>query len=83
MSRQRAAFPCSATGLVSEAELAFNSPAVRLSPETSSPHFERRFFRHVSDDVDWIVEGTHSLAGHYRAKADFIAGTFAMSSIFS
>jgi hypothetical protein len=35
------------------------------------------FFRHVSDDVDWIVMGTHPLAGHYRSKADFIAGTFA------
>jgi hypothetical protein len=35
------------------------------------------FFRHVSDDVDWIVMGTHPLAGHYRSKASFIAGTFA------
>lgn len=34
------------------------------------------FFTHVADDVDWIVEGTHPLAGHYRSKADFIAGTF-------
>lgn len=34
------------------------------------------FFAHVADDVDWIVEGTHPLAGHYRSKADFIAGTF-------
>jgi ketosteroid isomerase-like protein len=34
------------------------------------------FFAHVSDDVDWTVEGTHPLAGHYRSKADFIAGTF-------
>ena len=35
------------------------------------------FFAHVADDVDWIVEGTHPLAGHYHSKADFIAGTFA------
>jgi uncharacterized protein len=35
------------------------------------------FFRHVADDVDWTVMGTHPLAGHYRSKADFIAGTFA------
>ena len=32
------------------------------------------FFAHVADDVDWIVEGTHPLAGHYRSKADFMAG---------
>jgi len=35
------------------------------------------FFRHVADDVDWIVEGTHPLAGHYRSKKAFIEGTFA------
>ena len=35
------------------------------------------FFEHVNDDVDWTVEGTHPLAGHYRSKADFVAGTFA------
>jgi len=35
------------------------------------------FFRHVADDVDWTVMGTHPLAGHYQSKADFIAGTFA------
>jgi uncharacterized protein len=34
------------------------------------------FFEHVDDKVDWIVGGTHPLAGHYRSKADFIAGTF-------
>lgn len=34
------------------------------------------FFEHVDNKVDWIVEGTHPLAGHYRSKADFIAGTF-------
>jgi len=35
------------------------------------------FFNHVADDVDWTVMGTHPLAGHYRSKKDFIAGTFA------
>ena len=35
------------------------------------------FFEHVADDVDWTVMGTHPLAGHYRSKKDFIAGTFA------
>lgn len=35
------------------------------------------FFSHVADAVDWTVMGTHPLAGHYRSKVDFIAGTFA------
>jgi hypothetical protein len=35
------------------------------------------YFEQVADDVDWIVMGTHPLAGHYRSKKDFIAGTFA------
>jgi ketosteroid isomerase-like protein len=35
------------------------------------------FFEHVDDKVDWIVEGTHPLAGHYNSKSDFLAGTFA------
>jgi ketosteroid isomerase-like protein len=35
------------------------------------------FFDQVADDVDWIVMGAHLLAGHYRSKKDFIAGTFA------
>ncbi|MBV8702010.1 MAG: nuclear transport factor 2 family protein [Bradyrhizobium sp.] len=35
------------------------------------------FFDRVDDNVDWTVEGSHPLAGHYRSKADFIAGTFA------
>ena len=34
------------------------------------------FFSHVADNVDWIVEGHHPLAGHYHSKADFLAGTF-------
>src|ERR1700720_2923076 len=35
------------------------------------------FFDHVADNVDWIVEGTHPLAGHYHSKKAFIEGTFA------
>jgi hypothetical protein len=35
------------------------------------------FFDHVADDVDWIVEGTHPLAGHYHSKAEFFTHTFA------
>ena len=35
------------------------------------------FFAHVADDVAWTVMGTHPLAGDYRSKAAFIAGTFA------
>jgi ketosteroid isomerase-like protein len=38
------------------------------------------FFKQVADDVDWIVMGTHPLAGHYQSKKDFIAGTFAKLS---
>jgi ketosteroid isomerase-like protein len=34
------------------------------------------FFEHVADDVDWIVMGTHPLAGHYLSKQAFIEGTF-------
>jgi len=34
------------------------------------------FFEHVADNVDWIVEGTHPLAGHYHSKKAFIEGTF-------
>jgi ketosteroid isomerase-like protein len=35
------------------------------------------FFDHVDENVDWTVMGTQPLAGHYRNKTDFIAGTFA------
>jgi uncharacterized protein len=38
------------------------------------------FFDHVDDKVDWIVEGTHPLAGHYQSKIDFTEGTFAKLS---
>jgi len=35
------------------------------------------FFKHVAEDVDWCVMGTHPLAGHYFGKKAFIDGTFA------
>ena len=35
------------------------------------------FFKHVAEDVDWTVMGTHPLAGRYRSKLSFVAGTFA------
>jgi ketosteroid isomerase-like protein len=35
-----------------------------------------KFFSHVADNVDWTVEGTHPLAGHYQSKADFLSHTF-------
>jgi uncharacterized protein len=36
----------------------------------------KRFFEHVADNVDWIVEGTHPLAGHYKSKQEFQSHTF-------
>jgi ketosteroid isomerase-like protein len=36
----------------------------------------KEFFDHVADNVDWTVEGTHPLAGHYHSKAEFLAHTF-------
>ncbi|GAA4901792.1 hypothetical protein EV188_10992 [Actinomycetospora succinea] len=41
------------------------------SPETTPEFFER-----VADDVDWTVQGTHQLAGHYTDKKVFVAETF-------
>jgi ketosteroid isomerase-like protein len=35
------------------------------------------FFEHVADNVDWTVEGTHPLAGHYKSRQEFQAHTFA------
>jgi ketosteroid isomerase-like protein len=36
-----------------------------------------KFFDHVADNVDWIVEGAHSLAARHRSKGDLLAGSFA------
>jgi ketosteroid isomerase-like protein len=35
-----------------------------------------RFFEHVSENVDWTVQGTHPLAGRYTSKRDFRIHTF-------
>ena len=35
------------------------------------------FFKHVAEDVDWSVMGTHPLAGHYFSQKAFVEGTFA------
>jgi hypothetical protein len=32
------------------------------------------FFKHVAEDVDWSVMGTHPLAGHYFSKKAFSKG---------
>ncbi|SRR5579883_60749 len=37
---------------------------------------EENFFKHVADDVDWTVMGTHPLAGHYTSKQAFLHATF-------
>ena len=34
------------------------------------------FFEHVADDVDWIVVGTHPLAGHSLSDTAFIDHMF-------
>jgi uncharacterized protein len=34
------------------------------------------FFDKVSDTVNWMVEGTHPLAGCYKTKKDFLDHTF-------
>src|SRR5215831_19801052 len=36
-----------------------------------------KFLDHVADNVDWIVEGAHSLVARYRSKGDLLAGSFA------
>ena len=33
-------------------------------------------FKHVRDDVDWTVQGTHPLAGRYTSLQDFQQATF-------
>ena len=34
------------------------------------------FFEHVAEDVNWIVMGTHPLAGTYHDRETFISSTF-------
>jgi uncharacterized protein len=64
------------------------TPSEHTSPNAVSTEYVRQvfrgleagdgagFFKHVADDVDWIVMGTHPLAGHYTSKSAFITGTF-------
>jgi ketosteroid isomerase-like protein len=48
-----------------------------LFANLQDPKTQPAFWAHVADDVDWTVEGTHPLAGHYRQKAAFVDATFA------
>jgi uncharacterized protein len=34
------------------------------------------FFDHVADNVDWIVQGTHPVAGRFRSKSELRAHAF-------
>ena len=47
-----------------------------LFAKLQDPTTQPQFFARVADDVDWIVEGTHPLAGRYHDKAQFIEATF-------
>lgn len=39
-------------------------------------HDKAKFFEKVSDDVQWTVMGSHSLAGDYFGKENFLDHTF-------
>jgi hypothetical protein len=41
-----------------------------------SPDTQPQFWAPVAGDVDWTVDGTHTLAGRYHSKHDFIKATF-------
>jgi uncharacterized protein len=47
-----------------------------LFSELQDSATQPKFWARVADEVDWTVEGTHPLAGHYRGKAEFIQSTF-------
>ncbi len=57
--------------------MAINADTVRqiFSPLESGDG--EKFFECVAEDVDWTVEGTHPLAGHYQSKQEFYSHTFA------
>ncbi len=57
--------------------MAINADTVRqiFSPLESGDG--EKFFECVAEDVDWTVEGTHPLAGHYQSKQEFYSNTFA------
>jgi uncharacterized protein len=50
---------------------------IALFAKLQDPATQPQFWDRVADDVDWTVEGTHPLAGHYHDKAQFIEATFA------
>jgi len=56
--------------------MAINEKQVREIFEGLETGDGAAFFAYVADNVDWIVEGTHPLAGHYLSKEAFIDGTF-------
>jgi ketosteroid isomerase-like protein len=49
---------------------------VALFSTLQSRDTQPQFWVRVAEDVDWTVEGTHTLAGHYRSKQEFIKATF-------
>ncbi len=60
-----------------EIQMAITSESVREIFKGLENGDGATFFERVADDVDWIVMGTHPLAGHYRSKKAFREGTFA------
>jgi uncharacterized protein len=48
---------------------------IALFAKLQDPATQPQFWDRVADDVDWTVEGTHPLAGHYHDKAQFIEAT--------
>jgi ketosteroid isomerase-like protein len=47
-----------------------------LFTKLQDPATQHEFWSRVAEDVDWIVKGTHPLAGRYHTKAEFVASTF-------
>jgi hypothetical protein len=61
---------------VNVAQMSVNVAKVRNLFKKLETGDGNEFFTHVADNVDWTVEGTHPLAGHYHSKADFLSHTF-------
>ena len=57
--------------------MAINADTVRriFSPLESGDG--EKFFQCVAENVEWTVEGTHPLAGHYQSRQEFYTHTFA------
>ena len=64
------------TSTTSRPETAIRDDRIALFGKLQSPATQPEFWARVADDVDWIVEGTHPLAGRYRGKKQFIEATF-------